>query len=312
MLFETATQIKICNKNKDELHNYLEKVQILDFIDMDIQESTGYVKINTKGHNLNCFIKDMEKNGPFFTNERCNVILSLMSYKIEKKEQLEKSIVIAENSFDKLIITGNIVKKISMIDTQISYDTNHISYFLGGSLNRDYIIIDCGIYIKTMVPTDFDINVGDNIWAMGRIDIEKYRECLQIKINDKDLTCFAHYSCEENDFIKGYTYNAMLLLIPQMIARANDNNKEINGIIGKEEDCELSGNIVGFAPFIERYYDITQDSNISKDWNGHKQARVDCTIPINLLCSKYSDFQIGEHIKAVGRLDIIKCITNSK
>lgn len=304
MSSDVLTKIKILKKYDDKLCGYTEKVNVLDFIDMDIQGSTGYIKINAKGHELVCFIKDMDFNGPFFLNEKSDVLLSLMTYKLDLQEGIEKYIKSTEKIGSRLVVSGIICKKLSSVSTELSYDLIKHSYILGKNIASNYIIVDCGIFIKTLIPHNSDFNIGDHIYAIGRLDIEKYREGFIIGIDGKELTCFVNYSDNEYCLTIGNEYNVEFSLMPEMFSEIRETDKKIQRVKEKDYYCELCGVISGFAPFMVKYYDINMNSYTIIEWDRYKKAIVDCGIFVSVAVPKYSNLKIGDYVKAIGRLDI--------
>ncbi len=295
MSIKYLEEIEIISRENNKYH---EEVEIICIEDFDIQEITADIIINVKGNKLKCFISDFRENGPFFIGEKCGALLSLMTTELNRTKKIKKEITGMGIHCN---LSGEIVKFVPNFES--SYDIKTDSYYIiENNFYRD-AIVDCGIFVSVEVQKDSDLKVYDYIKAKGRLDIEKFRACIIIKVNGDELKCFINDFLEEDLFCYEKKCLVMLFLVPtKFLSKSEISKKDI-----KKQGYEIccTGKIVEFIPLIETYYDAKK-GYYKKETPYYKYGIVDCGIFIAVEMPKDSDLKIGDYLISIGRL----CVQN--
>lgn len=146
---------------------YVERVAIKQTESLDIQGSTGIVRIMVKNKDLICFssnfgqfasIKPATEIQAFLTlmTTECSINTKTIPKKIEsfKKAQTPNHCVLSGKITEIIPKSKNLIKEKNMEISDVLYG-----------------IVDCGVYIRVDLFPSGNYQVGDNITAEGRLDI---------------------------------------------------------------------------------------------------------------------------------------------
>lgn len=138
------------------------------------------------------------------------------------------------------------------------------------------------------------------------LDIQGITATVTINVKKYKLKCFVSDFKEKGPFSLGERCLIKLSLMTTDLKKIEMIQTEIKNGNRYKTHCLLSGEIVGFSPIVGSYYDVTKGAYYTEENVDYKAGIVDCGIFIEVEIPKDSDLQVGDHIKAEGRLDIKK------
>jgi hypothetical protein len=142
-------------------NNCIEKAEIIKLNFDEIERTFTEIYVRVNGKEVECFNPSSDTD--YIIGNIYNVIFSLITFNVKKINNGKKIEVKSKlGSVCHCTLYGE------LINMEIKYQEAK-----GHRIYYKYGYIDCGICVKVEMPLDFEANVGEYLYAEGRLDIKK-------------------------------------------------------------------------------------------------------------------------------------------